>query len=108
MRRARSTGDTLWALRGNGSVVVGERLGSWSCAWSGLAVQGPKPVMHRLCSNVARMSEAICGSYDPGYRYAHSGYMSAQRDIQPSQRIDGNAVAGIDQHGRGLGFDDRR
>ena len=33
---------------------------------------------------------------------------SAQRNIQPAQRIHTHAVAGIDQHGRGLGFDDRR
>ena len=32
---------------------------------------------------------------------------SAQRNIQPSQRVDRDAVAGIDQHGCGLGFEDR-
>src|SRR5207248_2174041 len=43
---ARSAGDTLWVSRGNGSVVAGERFGSWPCAWSRLAVS--QPVMDRL------------------------------------------------------------
>ena len=31
---------------------------------------------------------------------------SAQRNIEPAERIDGHAVAGIDQHRGGLGLDD--
>jgi hypothetical protein len=38
MRPARSSGNTLWGSRGNGSVVVEGRFGSWSCARCVLAV----------------------------------------------------------------------
>src|ERR1700756_1679150 len=38
MRPARSSGHTLWGSRGNGSVVVEGRFGSWSCARCVLAV----------------------------------------------------------------------
>src|SRR3954468_12739940 len=33
---------------------------------------------------------------------------STQIDIQPPQRVDGDAVAAVDQHSRGFGLDDRR
>src|SRR6266545_8235843 len=42
-----------------------------------------------------------------GIAALHPSYASAQFDIQPSQCIDRHAVAGIDQHGRGFGLDDR-
>src|SRR5882672_2876541 len=32
---------------------------------------------------------------------------SAQRNIKPAKRVDGHAVAAIDQHRRGFGLDDR-
>src|ERR1700753_249477 len=48
MRRAGGAGNTLWAPRGNGSGVGGKHFGSWPCAWSRLAVQGSKPVVHGL------------------------------------------------------------
>src|SRR5437899_9038798 len=43
-----------------------------------------------------------------GIAALHPSYesSSSQLDIQPSQCIDRDAVAGIDQHGRGLGLDD--
>src|SRR4051794_20693876 len=45
---------------------------------------------------------------NPGYRFAHPGYFgSAQLDIQPAQRIHRNAVAGVDQHGRCFGLNNR-
>jgi len=66
MRRARRAGHTLWISRGDGSVLAGERFGSWPYTWSGLAVYGSKPVMHLVSGISAWLSQVdSCGCAGP-------------------------------------------